>query len=58
MKDGGIGWVRLGFEFPFEDKIGGKLNVKFLNNLEEAKKIRELGLRIMGITPLAGDDGL
>jgi hypothetical protein len=54
MKDGGIGWVRLTFEFPFEDKIGGKLNEKFLKDLEEAKKVRKIGLRIMGVTPLAG----
>jgi len=54
MKEGGIGWVRLGFEFPFEDKIGGKLSDKFLKNLEEAKKVNKLGLRIMGVTPLAG----
>ncbi len=54
MKAGGIGWVRLGFEFPFEDKIGGKLNERFLKDLEEAKKVRGIGLRIMGGTPLAG----
>jgi len=50
----GMGWVRLDFEFPFEDKIGGKLNEKFLKNLEEAKKARQSGLRVMGVTPLAG----
>jgi hypothetical protein len=54
MKEGGIGWVRLDFGFPFEDKIGGKLGDKFLKDLEEARKIRQLGLRIMGGSPLAG----
>ena len=54
MKEGGIGWVRLGFGFPFQDKIGGKLNENFLKELEEAKEVRKIGLRIMGITPLAG----
>ena len=54
IKAGGIGWVRLGFEFPFEDKIGGKLNQKFVKDLDEAKKARSAGLRIMGVTPLAG----
>jgi len=54
IKEGGIGWVRLEFEFPFEDKIGGKLTKKFLENLKTAKMVRQQGLRIMGITPLAG----
>jgi hypothetical protein len=54
MKEGGIGWVRLDFGFPFEDKIGGKLCDKFLKDLEEARKIRQFGLRIMGGSPLAG----
>lgn len=54
MLEAGIGWVRLGFAFPFEDKIGGKFSPRFLANLEEAKEIRKTGLRIMGITPLAG----
>ncbi|MGO9241566.1 MAG: hypothetical protein ACLQBJ_12215 [Bryobacteraceae bacterium] len=54
IKDAGIGWVRLGFEFPFEDKIGGKLSDKFLKNLDEARKVKTFGLRIMGVTPLAG----
>ena len=54
MKEGGIGWVRLGFEFPFEDKIGGKFNKKFLDDLDTAKMVRKLGLHIMGVTPLAG----
>jgi hypothetical protein len=55
MKGAGIGWVRLGFAFPFEDKIGGKLTKEFMNDLQEAKKIRKLGLRIMGGTPVAGE---
>ncbi|MGO8792816.1 MAG: hypothetical protein ACLQVL_36255 [Terriglobia bacterium] len=54
IKAGGIGWVRLGFEFPFEDKIGGKLSEKFVKNLDEARKAKAAGLRIMGVTPLAG----
>ncbi len=54
MKAGGIGWVRLIFEFPFEDKIGGKLSPEFLKELDAAKKVRQSGLRIMGVTPLAG----
>jgi hypothetical protein len=49
-----MGWVRLSFDFPFDDKLGGKLNEKFLKELEEAKKVRKTGLRIMGVTPLAG----
>jgi hypothetical protein len=55
MKAVGIGWVRRGFDFPFEDKIGGKLSPAFLNELEEAKKIRKAGLQIMGITNEAGE---
>ena len=43
--------------FPFEDRIGGKLSAIFLNDLQEAKKIRQVGLRIMGVTPLAGSMG-
>jgi hypothetical protein len=54
MKEAGIGWVRLGFAFPFEDKMGGKLSDTYLKNLEEAKRIRRQGLRIMGRTPMAG----
>src|SRR5208283_1338824 len=54
IKDAGIGWVRLGFEFPFEDKIGGKLSDKFLKKLDEARKVKTFGLRIVGVTPLAG----
>jgi hypothetical protein len=54
IREGGIGWVRLGFEFPFEDKIGGKFSKKFSRDLETAKTVRQEGLRIMGVTPLAG----
>ncbi|MGO8792817.1 MAG: hypothetical protein ACLQVL_36260 [Terriglobia bacterium] len=54
MKAGGIGWVRQRFAFPYEDKVGGKLSEKFLSDLEQAKKIRSLGLRIMGGAPGPG----
>ena len=54
IKAAGIGWVRLDFEFPFEDKLGGKLSADFLKQLEEAKKVRQTDLRVMGVTPLAG----
>ena len=57
MKEAGIKWVRLYFHFPFEDMTGGKLSANFLNDLEAAKKIRQVGLRIMGSTPLAGSVG-
>jgi hypothetical protein len=54
IKAAGIGWVRLTWEFPFEDRIGGKLSAEFLKKLDEAKKVRQMGLHIMGSSPLAG----
>lgn len=55
IKATGFRWIRLSFDvFPFEDRIGGKLSPGFLKQLDEAKKARQFGLHIMGITPLAG----
>ncbi len=54
IKEAGIHWVRLSFAFPYKDKIGGTLSDEFLKDLAEAKKVHELGLNIMGVTPLAG----
>ena len=54
VKSAGIQWVRLDFRFPFEDRIGGKLSGDFLKNLSDAQKVSGQGMRIMGITPLAG----
>jgi hypothetical protein len=54
MKQGGITWVRLEFSFPWRDRVGGDLTDKFKEQLETVKKVRATGLRIMGITTLAG----
>ncbi len=54
IKEAGIQWVRLSFAFPYKDKIGGTLSDDFLKDLAEAKKVHQLGLNIMGVTPLAG----
>jgi len=55
IKRAGIGWVRLGFAFPFRDKVGGEFTEQFTRDLEEARRISKLGLRIMGGTPTPGD---
>jgi hypothetical protein len=54
IKDAGIGWVRMSMQYPYEDKVGGKLTDNFVKSLEEAKKIRALGLHIMVRGPGAG----
>jgi hypothetical protein len=54
MKAAGIQWLRIGFEYPFEDEIGGALSGQFIENLRQAKEIRALGFKLMGITPLSG----
>lgn len=54
LKAAGIGWVRTGFGFPYQDKIGGKLRPDFLRSVENAKNIRAQGIRIMGMTSTAG----
>jgi hypothetical protein len=54
IKEAGIGWVRIHFPFPFEDKIGGKLTDGFLSRLQKAKRVKGLGFQLMGVTPLPG----
>lgn len=54
LKEAGIEWVRLGFEFPFKDKVNGELTDGYLNSLKEAREFYEAGFKIMGITPLTG----
>ena len=50
----GIEWVRLGFHFPWKDRLGGEHSDIFLADLEKARGASASGLKIMGITPLAG----
>lgn len=54
MKEAGFNWIRLGFPYPFKDKIHGDLNPHFLHALERAETLRRAGFKIMGVTPLAG----
>lgn len=54
MKAAGIQWLRIAFEYPFEDKVGGALSEKYLENLKQAKDIHGMGFKLMGITPLSG----
>ena len=54
IKEAGVEWLRVGFGFPFKDRVGGELTEKFKANLAHAKKLSQMGFGIMGITPLAG----
>jgi hypothetical protein len=54
MLDAGIEWVRLGVSFPWKDKLHGEYSDKFLEDLDKVKKATEVGLKVMGVTPLAG----
>jgi len=50
----GVGWVRQGFGYPFEDRMDGPVNDYFKKTLTQAQQWREQGFKVMGHTPLLG----
>jgi hypothetical protein len=54
LKEAGIEWVRLGFDFPYRDEVNGELTPEYLLSLKTAREYYEAGFKIMGITPLTG----
>ena len=56
MKEGGIGWVRQGFPFPFADRVGSSLAQRYVKAKERSKAWRDKGFNVMGITPLFGGE--
>jgi hypothetical protein len=54
MKQAGIEWIRIGFTYPFKDRLHGELNPRFLETVEHVKTLRKKGFKIMGVTPLTG----
>jgi len=64
MNECGIEWVRRGFPYPWEDRVGGAASERYTKAKEQARSQIERGLKLMGVTPLhgigtweAGDDG-
>ena len=54
MKAAGIEWLRVGFDYPFVDKVGGTLSPQYLEQIRLAGELRGEGFHVMGITPLSG----
>ena len=48
MKQAGIEWIRIGFTYPFKDRLHGELNPRFLETVEHVKTLRKKGFKIMG----------
>ena len=56
MKEAGIEWLRIGFSYPFRDRLRGELTERFQETIELVKSLRRMGFRVMGVTPLAGSE--
>jgi hypothetical protein len=41
MKEAGIEWIRVGFSFPFKDKLHGELNSQFTERVEHVKTLKK-----------------
>ena len=54
LREAGIGWVRVGFPFPFADRLGGSLTQEYRRSRADAAKLSAAGLKVLGITPLPG----
>jgi hypothetical protein len=54
MQAAGIRWLRLEFNFPWADRVGGEYTARHLAELDQARRLHAQGFRLMGITPLAG----
>jgi len=54
MKEAGIEWLRIYFGYPFEDHLRGKLTKEFQETLKRVKDLRNMGFKIMGVTPTPG----
>jgi hypothetical protein len=54
MKQAGIEWVRITYPFPYVDRLGGAYDERFLQQVRLTRQLGEMGLRVMGETPLAG----
>ena len=54
MKEAGIEWLRVGFSYPYKDRVHGELTRQFYETIERIKSLRSKGFRVMGVTPLAG----
>ncbi|MEM2129249.1 MAG: hypothetical protein QXZ70_01485 [Candidatus Bathyarchaeia archaeon] len=54
MKKAGIEWIRVGFPYPFRDRLNGELSQRFLERVEHVKGLVKKGFKVMGVTPLAG----
>ncbi len=54
IREAGIGWVRQGFPFPFEDMIGGSVTEGYGQARAAAQRLKDSGLSIMGVAPGPG----
>ncbi len=54
LEEAGIGWLRRGFPFPFEDRVGGEVTESYTRTKAKAQELREDGFRLMGVTPGPG----
>ncbi len=54
LREAGIGWMRYGIPFPFEDRINGKLSEAYRTARAQAEKLVAAGIGLLGITPLFG----
>ena len=54
MKEAGIEWLRVGFSYPYEDRIPGNLTKQFQRTIRLVRNLRRKGFKIMGVTPLTG----
>ncbi len=54
IKEAGIEWLRVGFGFPYEDRIHGGYSERFKNGLKKALNLRDMGFRLLGTSPGPG----
>jgi hypothetical protein len=47
LKDAGIGWVREGVPYPFEDHIGGRLTPGYVRARAAIKRYADGGIKVM-----------
>ena len=52
IRSTGIGWVRQGFPFPFEDRLGGRVPDDYRRAKSRAEAWAAAGLKVMGVSPL------
>jgi hypothetical protein len=54
MRDAGFEWVRQGYAFPFEDRIGGKLSEGFLRSEKLVDRFLNEGFHVLASFPGPG----